>query len=101
MACKRQRPENVKEKTVKEFAFKNIRTEHVAKFEYRSAKCKKTCPVVPLCENLSIEKGELVLFDDIHYFFYITNDQAMTPREFFILPMSSVITKTIKNNKTA
>ena len=25
-------------------------------------------------ENLSVEKGEQVLFDDIRYFFYITND---------------------------
>jgi hypothetical protein len=29
---------------------------------------------VVLRKNLSIEKGEKVLFDDIRYFFYITND---------------------------
>jgi hypothetical protein len=29
-------------------------------------------------KNLSIEKGEEVLFDDIRYFFFITNDWTTT-----------------------
>ena len=79
----RQRPENVKEQIVKERGFKNIRTvsEHVAEFDYSPGKCKKTYRVVVLRKNLTIEKGELALFDDIRYFFYITNDQSMTPQE--------------------
>jgi hypothetical protein len=40
---KRKRPENVKERIIKERGFKNIRTvsEHVAEFDYRPGKCKK------------------------------------------------------------
>ena len=80
---KRKRPENVKERIVKERGFKNIRTisEHVAEFDYRPGKCKKTYRVVVLRKNLTIEKGDLALFDDIRYFFYITNDRTMTSQE--------------------
>ena len=80
---KRRRPENVKERIIKERGYKNIRTvsEHVAEFDYRPGKCKKTYRVVVLRKNLTVEKGELALFDDIRYFFYITNDRSMTPQE--------------------
>ena len=80
---KRKRPENVKERIVKERGFKNILTvsEHVAEFDYRPRKCKKTYRVVALRKNLTVEKGDLALFDDIRYFFYITNDRLMTPQE--------------------
>jgi hypothetical protein len=79
----RQRPENVKERIVKERGFKNIRTvsEQVAEFDYRPAKCKKTYRVVVLRKNLTVERGELALFDDIRYFFYITNDWMMSAQE--------------------
>jgi hypothetical protein len=79
----RKRPENVKERIVKERGFENIRTvsEHVAEFDYQPVKCKKTYRVVVLRKNLTVEKGGLALFDDIRYFFYITNDTVMTPQE--------------------
>lgn len=79
----RQRPENVKERIVKERGFKNIRTksEDVVDFEYQPSKCNKTYRVVALRKNLSVEKGEAVLFDDVRYFFYITNDVEMSPHE--------------------
>ncbi len=80
---KRKRPENVKERIIKERGFKNIRTvsEHVAEFDYRPGKCEKTYRVVVLRKNLTVEKGDLALFDDIRYFFYITNDRTMTIQE--------------------
>ena len=80
---KRKRPENVKERIVKERGFTNIRTvsEHVAEFDYQPGKCKKTYRIVALRKNLTIEKGDLALFDDVRYFFYITNDRSMTPQE--------------------
>jgi len=79
----RKKPENVKERIVKEREFKNIRTdsEHVAEFDYRPGKCKKTYRIVVLRKNLTVEKGELTLFDKIVYFFYITNDRTMPPQE--------------------
>jgi hypothetical protein len=79
----RRRPENIKERIIKERQFKNIKTtsEEVAEFDYRPLKCKKSYRVVVLRKNLTVEKGDLVLFDDIRYFFYITNDWDMTPQE--------------------
>src|SRR5260370_8035991 len=32
-------------------------------------------------KNLSVEKGERVLFDDVRYFFYLTNDWVAEPEE--------------------
>ena len=71
----RKRPKNIKEPIVVEREFKNIRlhSEQVAEFSYRPTKCKKSYRMVVIRKNLSIEKGENVLFDEIRYFFYITN----------------------------
>ena len=76
----RRRPENVKERIVVEKGYENIRlrSEDVAEFAYRPTACRNTYRVVVLRKNLSVEKGELVLFDDIRYFFHITND-AVSP----------------------
>jgi len=74
----RQRPENVKERIVVEKEYQNIklRSEDVAEFAYRPTACKKTYRVIALRKNLSVEKGEKVLFDNLKYFFYITNDEV-------------------------
>jgi hypothetical protein len=71
----RERPENVKEQIVREREFINIRleSEQVAEFEYQPGQCQKSYRMIVLRKNLSIEKGEKVLFDEIRYFFYITN----------------------------
>jgi hypothetical protein len=85
-ACKgkhRKRRANVKERIVKEKGYKNIRlnSEEVAEFTYRPGKCTRDYRVVVVRKNLSVEKGEAVLFDDIRYFFYITNDTKMSARQ--------------------
>jgi hypothetical protein len=74
----RARPENVKARIVKERAFENIRlrSEEVAAFAYRPTKCRRPYRVVVVRKNLSVEKGEQRLFDDVRYFFYITNDRT-------------------------
>ncbi len=74
----RERPENVKEQIVRAREFKNIRleSEDVASFDYSPTKCRETYRVVVVRKNLSVERGEQVLFDDVRYFFYITNDTA-------------------------
>jgi len=79
----RLRPENVKEKVVKDREFKNIRlnSEQVAEFDYRPTHCKKTYRMIALKKNITKEKGETRLFDETRYFFYITNDREMTPQE--------------------
>ena len=80
---RRQRRENVKERIVKKKGYKNIRlkSEQVAEFSYRPGKCTGDYRVVVVRKNLSVEKGEDVLFDDIRYFFYITNDTKMSARQ--------------------
>jgi hypothetical protein len=72
----RARPENVKERIVKEREFENIRlvSEEVAEFPYQPGKCQKPYRIVAVRKNLSVEKGERRLFDDVRYFFYLTND---------------------------
>ncbi len=79
----RMRPENVKERIIKEREFENIKleSEQVAEFEYRPTGCKKSYRMVVLRKNLSIEKGEKELFDDLRYFFYITNKSALSASE--------------------
>jgi len=71
----RRRPERVKDRIVREREFKNIRLEgeDIAEFAYRPGKCGRDYRVVVVRKNLSVAKGENVLFDDIRSFFYITN----------------------------
>lgn len=73
----RRRPENVKEQIVRQREFENIRlqSEQVAEFGYSPTCCQQGYRVIVVRKNLSIEKGERVLFDDVRYFFYITNDR--------------------------
>jgi hypothetical protein len=78
----RQRPANVKDQIVRRRELENIRLtgEDVAEFSYRPGKCKKLYRLVVVRKNLSVAKGEQVLFDDVRYFFYISNDWG-TPAE--------------------
>jgi hypothetical protein len=71
----RERPDNVKEQIVKQRGFENIRLvcEDVAEFDYRPGACRQAYRVVVVRKNRSVERGELRLFDEIQYFFYITN----------------------------
>jgi hypothetical protein len=73
----RAKPENVKERIVQERGFENIRlkSEDVAEFAYSPVKCRKTYRLVVVRKNLSVERGEQRLFDDVRYFFCITNDR--------------------------
>ena len=79
----RARPENVKERIVKEREFENIRlfSEMVAEFDYRPTACRQSYRVVALCKNLTVSKGQSLLFDDLKYFFYITNDRSTPAKQ--------------------
>ena len=79
----RDRPSNVKEDVIKEREYKNIRlhSEHVAEFDYQPTFCNKSYRMVVLRKNLSVERGECALFDEIRYFFYITNDREKVASE--------------------
>ena len=73
----RQRPANVKATIIVERAFKNLRleAEAVAEFPYQPVACTKSYRMVVVRKNISVEQGDQRLFDEIRYFFYLTNDQ--------------------------
>jgi hypothetical protein len=72
----RQRTPNVKDERVRarEFETLRLRSEEVAEFNYRPSACREEYRMVVVRKNISREKGELCLFDEIRHFFYITNE---------------------------
>jgi Transposase DDE domain group 1 len=79
----RTRPRNVKDEIVRARNYKTLRqkAENVIEFSYRPGNCKRDYRVIALRKNISVERGENVLFSEYRYFFYITNDWAMTADE--------------------
>jgi hypothetical protein len=79
----RRRPDNVKEEIVVQRGYENqrLQAEMVAEFNYRPTACSKTYRMVVLRKNISVAKGEQVLFDTIRFFFFITNDWWSEPEE--------------------
>ena len=79
----RTKPVNVKEQIVKERGYKNIvlEGEDIAEFSYQPVKCDKAYRLVVVRKNLSVQRGEKVLFDEVRYFFYITNREDLTVEE--------------------
>ena len=83
----RSRPENVQAQVVKAREFENIRlqSEDVAEFAHQPTACQRAYRVVVVRKNLSVEKGEKKLFDDVRYFFYITNLTDLPAQEIVLL----------------
>ena len=79
----RARPENVKDIIVRERGFRTLRPigEDVVDFEYQPGKCDRAYRVVALRKNITVTSGDTALFDEIRYFFYITNDRTLTADE--------------------
>jgi hypothetical protein len=79
----RQRPENVKDRIVRDRQFETLRLqcEDVAEFEYQPTACQKSYRMVVVRKNITKEKGETALFDEIRYFFYITNERDWSAEE--------------------
>ena len=46
--------------------------EDLAEIEYQPLECAQKYRVVILRKNISVQKGEKALFDEVRYFFYIT-----------------------------
>lgn len=80
---RRARPQNVKDAVVRQRGYKVLRpkSEEVVEFAYRPGRCARDYRVVALRKNLSVERGEDVLFEEYRYFFYITNDWDLTADE--------------------
>ena len=73
----RARPTDVKAATIRAREYQTLRleSEAVAEFAYQPAACTRAYRMVVVRKNISVERGELRLFDQIRYFFYITNDR--------------------------
>jgi hypothetical protein len=83
----RQRPVNVKAAIIVEREFKNLRleAEAVAEFAYQPTACTQSYRIVVVRKNISVEQGDQRLFDEIRYFFYLTNDRKTAAAEIVFL----------------
>jgi hypothetical protein len=78
----RQRPENVKEKSVRENGYKTLTRieEEVAEVAYRPTACRKSYRLIIVRQTIKVEQGQLRLHDEVRYRFSLTNDREPTPR---------------------
>jgi len=79
----RQRPDSIKDRIVRQRRFDVLRlqSEEVAAFDYRPTACAHPYRMVVVRKHISKEKGEAVLFPEVRYFFYLTNERSWTPAE--------------------
>ena len=79
----RARPQNVKEQVVASRGYKNfvLQWEDIAEFEHRPGKCDRAYRLIALRKKINVMEGEVKLFDEYRYFFYITNDRLSTPQQ--------------------
>jgi hypothetical protein len=79
----RQQPERVKPEIVRQRGFKTIHLleEKIAEFDYQPVACKKSYRMIVLRKRLGTDQGQLRLFEEYRYFFYITNDRDLTAEE--------------------
>jgi hypothetical protein len=71
----RRRPTNVKQQIVIDKKFENLRLERedVAEVRYTPAACGKSYRLVVLRKTIAVERGQQRLFDEVQWFFYISN----------------------------
>jgi hypothetical protein len=76
----RRRPERVKEQIVVQKGYLNRKlvAEHVSDISYQPHHCGQKYRLVILRKNLSVQQGERVLFEEVRYFFYLTNRWDLT-----------------------
>ena len=87
----RQRAPNLKDILVREHEFTTLRlqSEQIAEFPYRPHACGTEYRMVVVRKNISKEKGELRLLDDIRYFFYITNQWTPDAADIVLAPLGA------------
>lgn len=79
----RRKPGRTKEAIVRFKGYQNKKLvgESVAEIDYQPGKCHKAHRLVIVRKNISVQKGERVLFEEIRYFFYITNRRDYTAEQ--------------------
>lgn len=87
----RARRPNHKEQFVIEKEYKNKRQEKefVAEFDYQPTACRRAYRMIVLKKQVSVSKGQLKLFDESPYFFYITNLSKQTHPPIAIVKQSN------------
>ena len=58
-----------------------LKREDIAAFWYRPGKCKRHYCIIVLRKTVSVKEGQLLLQDEVRYFFYITNRLDLSPEE--------------------
>jgi len=66
-----------------------LQSEEIAEFPYRPTACKTEYRMVVVRKNISKEKGELRLHDEILHFFYITNDWFTPAADIVLAPQGA------------
>ncbi len=79
----REKPERFRPEIVRARGYENIHLleERVAEFAYRPIACTKSYRMIVLRKRVGVDKGQMRLFEEYRYFFYITNDRTMTAAE--------------------
>jgi Transposase DDE domain group 1 len=88
VATERRAPRaNVKETTVAGREYPNLRleAEAVAEFAYRPTVCDQPYRMVVVRKTIGVALGALRLFDEVRYFFYLTNDRHIAPADVVFL----------------
>ena len=66
----------------------------IAEFDYRPVACKKSYRLVVLHKHLRVDEGQMRMFEEYQYFFYITNDRQLSTEDVVFRPMTAAIKKT-------
>ena len=70
----RRKPERVKESIVRSRAMRTrCWSARCCRVEYQPRKCSRPYRLIIVRKNISVQKGERALIDEIRYFFYLTN----------------------------
>ena len=79
----RAKQPRVKQAVVVKRGYKDLRleSEHIAEFQHKPAKAKKSYRMIVLRKRIVEERHQLSLGTNIRYFFYVTNDPDLTPEQ--------------------
>jgi hypothetical protein len=79
----RAKPPRVKDLVVEQRGYLNIHLlqEEVAEWSYQPGQCKRPYRLIVLKKTLTVERGQIMLFPEVRYFFYLTNRTDLSPAE--------------------
>ena len=59
----------------------HLKKEYIAEFRYKPGQCQKEYRMIALKKVIDVKEGQTFLFEEVRFFFYITNIEHMTPKE--------------------